>query len=690
MWLLAELFEQLPEVGDIPKPKLVFFFDEAHLLFDEATEAFLDSVVQTVRLIRSKGVGVFFVTQTPKDIPGDVLAQLGNRVQHALRAFTPQDAKALKATVSTFPTSELYDLEELLTQLGTGEAAVTILSESGVPTPVVQTKLRGPLARMAPADDVDGAAKSSPLYAKYGTRVDRESARELLAARIEQREPEPVKEPVLPRKEPARKSESGDPLTDFLTSRQGRRFSARSFAGCSGCSRSGSEAGRAKARANLGSWRIPRPLCPEGRARPRRATGRQGQEDLLSAIVVVLGLALFNLFGQRPATTTAEADAATLEVYSPERVRGGLFFEARFTIEARREVEEATLVLDSGWAEGITINTVEPSPLGSCKPRREARLRARADPGRPQARLLPPAPGQPDERRASLAGRAALRRRRAAGHHRPHHHRVPLMDIVIRALVMFLFVWLVTRAVGRRELSTLEPFDLILLIVLGDLIQQGVTQNDFSVTGAILAGGTFAAMTVLFSWLAFRFPRMQPILEGDGRARRARQDHRPQPARQPDHPRGARRAGSAPADRPHRGRRVGRAGDERPDQLHPEERFLDSPRACVPDRSRRRGAGHACRRNRRRRELLRAARAGEVENRPRVRQKADGGAFAVMSAVDSELRFAGVKSYAWLPSGTPFVVCLFDLDRGELAAVIEADKLGQLRTGARAPSRRST
>jgi uncharacterized protein len=225
MWLLAELFEQLPEVGDIPKPKLVFFFDEAHLLFDEATEAFLDAVVQTVRLIRSKGVGVFFITQTPKDIPADVLAQLGNRVQHALRAFTPQDAKALKATVSTFPTTELYDLEELLTQLGTGEAAVTILSESGVPTPVVHTKLRGPLARMAPADDVDAAAKASPLYAKYGTRVDRESARELLASRLEQTAPEPEPEPVevLPRKEPRRKAGTGDPLTDFLGSREGKR-----------------------------------------------------------------------------------------------------------------------------------------------------------------------------------------------------------------------------------------------------------------------------------------------------------------------------------------------------------------------------------------------------------------------------------------------------------------------------------
>jgi uncharacterized protein len=186
MWLLAELFEQLPEVGDLEKPKLVFFFDEAHLLFDGASKAFLDSIEQTVRLIRSKGVGVFFVTQTPKDVPGAVLGQLGNRIQHALRAFTPDDAKALKATVSTFPKSEFYDLESLLTQLGIGEAAVTILSESGVPTPVVHTKLRAPASRMGPADDVDGAAKASPLYAKYGTRVDNQSARELLADRLAQ------------------------------------------------------------------------------------------------------------------------------------------------------------------------------------------------------------------------------------------------------------------------------------------------------------------------------------------------------------------------------------------------------------------------------------------------------------------------------------------------------------------------
>jgi DNA helicase HerA-like ATPase len=223
MWLLAELFEHLPEVGDLDKPKLVFFFDEAHLLFDGASKAFLESVEQTVRLIRSKGVGVFFVTQTPKDVPGDVLAQLGNRVQHALRAFTPDDAKALKATVSTFPKSDFYDLGSLLTQLGIGEAAVTILSETGVPTPVVHTKLRAPSARMAPADDVDAAAKASPLYAKYGTRVDSQSARELLAARLS-----PTPTPAAPAEEHKQAAgamtEGAGALGDFLSSKQGKQL----------------------------------------------------------------------------------------------------------------------------------------------------------------------------------------------------------------------------------------------------------------------------------------------------------------------------------------------------------------------------------------------------------------------------------------------------------------------------------
>ncbi|MEU5092136.1 helicase HerA-like domain-containing protein [Streptomyces sp. NPDC021356] len=183
MWLLADLFHDLPEVGDADKPKLVFFFDEAHLLFDDASKAFLESITQTVRLIRSKGVGVFFVTQTPKDVPADVLGQLGNRVQHALRAFTPDDQKALKATVRTFPNSA-YDLEEVLTGLGIGEAVVTVLSESGAPTPVAATRLRAPVSLMGPADGpaLDRAVRGSPLHLRYAQAVDRESAYEKLTA----------------------------------------------------------------------------------------------------------------------------------------------------------------------------------------------------------------------------------------------------------------------------------------------------------------------------------------------------------------------------------------------------------------------------------------------------------------------------------------------------------------------------
>jgi DNA helicase HerA-like ATPase len=185
LWMLADLFHDLPEAGDLDKPKLVFFFDEAHLLFNDASKAFLDSITQTVRLIRSKAVGVFFVTQSPKDVDDDVLAQLGNRVQHALRAYTPDDAKALKAAASTFPKSG-YDLEELLTQLGIGEAVVTVLSETGAPTPVAWTRLRAPQSLMgpAPAEAMTAAVQASPLMAEYGTPLDRESAFERLQAKL--------------------------------------------------------------------------------------------------------------------------------------------------------------------------------------------------------------------------------------------------------------------------------------------------------------------------------------------------------------------------------------------------------------------------------------------------------------------------------------------------------------------------
>jgi len=191
MWLLASLYRELPEVGDIDKPKLVFFFDEAHLLFEEASKAFLSQIEQVVRLVRSKGVGVFFVTQTPKDVPGDVLAQLGNRVQHALRAFTPDDEKALNATANTFPRTPFYDIPKTLTSLGIGEALVTVLSPRGTPTPVVATLLAPPKSLMGPIppDEVVKRAAASSWHAKYGTAIDRESAREVLQARVEGTKP---------------------------------------------------------------------------------------------------------------------------------------------------------------------------------------------------------------------------------------------------------------------------------------------------------------------------------------------------------------------------------------------------------------------------------------------------------------------------------------------------------------------
>lgn len=185
MWLLADLYHDLPEAGDLDKPKLVFFFDEAHLLFDDASKAFIDQIEQVVRLIRSKGVGVFFVTQTPKDVPEGVLAQLGSRVQHQLRAHTPNDAKALRATVATYPRVD-YDLAEVLQSLGIGEAVVTVLNPKGAPTPVAWTRMRAPQGSMEPLNPAwmtAGVARSG-MNAKYGTEIDRESAYEILGARM--------------------------------------------------------------------------------------------------------------------------------------------------------------------------------------------------------------------------------------------------------------------------------------------------------------------------------------------------------------------------------------------------------------------------------------------------------------------------------------------------------------------------
>ncbi|MBF6240958.1 DUF853 family protein [Nocardia otitidiscaviarum] len=186
MWVLADLFQTLPEIGDMDKPKLVFIFDEAHLLFNDASKAFLDQVEQTVKLIRSKGVGVFFCTQLPTDIPNSVLSQLGARIQHALRAFTPEDQKALSKTVRTYPKTATYDLEKALTSLGIGEAVVTVLSEKGAPTPVAWARMQPPRSLMDTIGDdgIRSRAQSSTLYAKYGQTVDRDSAYEILAEKV--------------------------------------------------------------------------------------------------------------------------------------------------------------------------------------------------------------------------------------------------------------------------------------------------------------------------------------------------------------------------------------------------------------------------------------------------------------------------------------------------------------------------
>jgi DNA helicase HerA-like ATPase len=186
LWMLAQLYETLPEVGDLPKPKLCFFFDEAHLLFDGASEALLAQIERTARLIRSKGVGVYFVTQAPTDVPSSVLAQLGNRVQHALRAFTPDDADALRKTARTFPTTTHYDVEKAITSLGTGEALITVLSPKGIPTPLAATRILPPDSLMAALPDADLQARvaASSFSTKYGRTVDRESAYEMITARL--------------------------------------------------------------------------------------------------------------------------------------------------------------------------------------------------------------------------------------------------------------------------------------------------------------------------------------------------------------------------------------------------------------------------------------------------------------------------------------------------------------------------
>jgi hypothetical protein len=213
LWLLAELFERLPEVGDPEKPRLVFFFDEAHLLFDDPPKALREKIEQVVRLIRSKGVGVYFVTQNPLDLPEEILGQLGNRVQHALRAFTPRDQKAVRAAAETFRANPGLDVVAAITELGVGEALVSVLDAKGAPTPVERALMLPPRSRLAPLAPAERAEviRGSLIAGHYEKLVDRESAYEHLKARAE-RDAQAAPPPPPGR----RKAESENPAGDLL------------------------------------------------------------------------------------------------------------------------------------------------------------------------------------------------------------------------------------------------------------------------------------------------------------------------------------------------------------------------------------------------------------------------------------------------------------------------------------------
>jgi DNA helicase HerA-like ATPase len=188
LWMLAQLFDKLPEVGDPEKPKLVFFFDEAHLLFNEAPKALLDQVERVTRLIRSKGVGVYYVTQNPRDVPNNVSAQLGNRIQHALRAFTPIEQKGIRAAAETFRPNPALDVERVIQELKVGEALVSVLEPGGAPSMVQRTLIRPPSARLGPVSPQERKAtiEASPLHGKYEEAIDRESAYERLQKKAEE------------------------------------------------------------------------------------------------------------------------------------------------------------------------------------------------------------------------------------------------------------------------------------------------------------------------------------------------------------------------------------------------------------------------------------------------------------------------------------------------------------------------
>jgi uncharacterized protein len=266
LWLLAELFEQLPEIGDPDKPRIVFFFDEAHLLFEDAPKALLDKIEQVVRLIRSKGVGVYFVTQNPLDVPDAVLGQLGNRVQHALRAFTPRDQKAVKAVAQTMRPNPELDVEQAIGELAVGEALVSLLDDRGRPGVTERALIIPPGSRVGPltADERARVIAGSPLAARYERAIDRESAYETLKLRVDHK---PAAEPAAPtrqRREPAPEAPGGSPreegglASDILFGRRGPRGGRQSQGLLEAMAKSaaravGSQAGRSLMRGVLGS-----------------------------------------------------------------------------------------------------------------------------------------------------------------------------------------------------------------------------------------------------------------------------------------------------------------------------------------------------------------------------------------------------------------------------------------------------
>ncbi|MCG6871777.1 MAG: DUF853 domain-containing protein [Gammaproteobacteria bacterium] len=253
LWLLAELFETLPEVGDPDRPKLVFFFDEAHLLFDTAPRALLEKVEQVVRLIRSKGVGVFFISQSPADIPPDVLGQLGCKIQHALRAFTPKDQKAIKIVAESFRPNPGLDTGQVITELGIGEALVSVLDEKGAPTPVERTLVRPPESRIGPLSDAERKEKMdrSPFKGRYETAIDRESAYEMLKKRAEEAAKRAEAERIAAEKTAAEEKQRKEEARE--KARQSRRQSPIEAAMTSAARSIGSQLGRKLVRGILGS-----------------------------------------------------------------------------------------------------------------------------------------------------------------------------------------------------------------------------------------------------------------------------------------------------------------------------------------------------------------------------------------------------------------------------------------------------